>query len=70
MTLRRIVVIGTTGAGKSTLAASLAARLALPQVELDALHWGPQWTPRGTRALPRARGSGGRGGAGAGTQRF
>ncbi len=45
MTAQRIVVIGTTGAGKSTLAASLAARLALPQIELDALYWGPEWTP-------------------------
>jgi len=44
--MRRIVVIGTTGARKSTLAASLAARLDLPPIELDALHWGPQWTPR------------------------
>jgi adenylate kinase family enzyme len=54
MTMRRIVVIGTTGAGKSTLAASLAARLDLPQIELDALHWGPRWTPVG-RDTFRAR---------------
>ncbi len=54
MTMQRIVVIGTTGAGKSTLAATLAARLALPQIELDALYWGPQWTPVG-RDTFRAR---------------
>lgn len=53
-TLRRIVVIGTTGAGKSTLAATLAARLALPRIELDALYWGPRWTPVGRDAF-RAR---------------
>jgi adenylate kinase family enzyme len=41
---RRIVVVGTTGSGKSTLASELARRLALPYVELDALHWGPNWT--------------------------
>jgi len=45
---------GTTGARKSTLAASLAARLDLPPIELDALHWGPQWTPVG-RDTFRAR---------------
>ncbi len=40
---KRIVVVGTTGSGKSTLAAALAAQYAVPYVELDALHWGPNW---------------------------
>ncbi len=43
---RRILVIGTSCAGKTTFAAALARRLNLPHVELDALHWGPNWTPR------------------------
>ncbi len=42
---QRIVVIGTTGSGKTTLANSLSARLNLPHVELDAIYWGPNWTP-------------------------
>ena len=41
----RINVIGTSCSGKSTLARALAARLGVPYVELDALHWGPDWTP-------------------------
>ena len=43
--LRRIVVVGTSGSGKTTLAYRLAQRLGIPHVELDALHWGPDWTP-------------------------
>ena len=41
--MKRIVVIGTTGSGKSTLAAQLAQRFEMPFVELDALHWQPNW---------------------------
>ena len=41
---RTIVVKGTSGAGKSTFAAELASRLGLAYVELDALHWGPNWS--------------------------
>lgn len=42
---QRIVVIGTTCAGKTTLARTLAQRLHVPHIELDALYWGPGWTP-------------------------
>ncbi len=41
---RRIVVVGTTGSGKTTLASQLARRFGCPHVELDALHWEPNWT--------------------------
>ena len=44
MPMNRVVVIGTTGAGKTTLAARLARRLGGDFVDLDALHWGPDWT--------------------------
>jgi adenylate kinase family enzyme len=40
---RRIIVIGTTGSGKSTLAEKLAKKLKLDYIELDALHWLPDW---------------------------
>lgn len=41
--MRRIVVVGTTGSGKTTFAAHLAGRLGVPHVELDALHWEANW---------------------------
>ena len=43
-TARRINVVGTSSVGKSTLAASIARLLEVPHVELDALHWEPNWT--------------------------
>ena len=39
----RIVVIGTTSSGKSTLAKQIAEKLNLNWIELDALHWEPNW---------------------------
>ena len=40
---RRFVVVGTTSSGKSTLAERLAVELELDFIELDALHWEPNW---------------------------
>lgn len=42
---RRVAVIGTMAAGKSTLAAALAAHLGVPYLELDSVRHGPHWTP-------------------------
>jgi len=47
---RRILVAGTAGAGKTTLAARIAVALAVPHVEIDALFHGPGWAPRPTFA--------------------
>ena len=39
----RVVVVGTSGAGKSTMARSLSAALGLRFVELDAINWQADW---------------------------
>ena len=41
--MQRVVVIGTTGSGKSSLAERLSERTGLRVIELDALFWGPNW---------------------------
>lgn len=42
----RFIIVGTSGSGKSTLAEALASELAIPRIELDALHWLPNWVER------------------------
>ena len=42
--MRRVVVGGSTASGKSTFARSLAQRMGVPLIELDALRHGPSWT--------------------------
>lgn len=42
---QRIAIVGPVAAGKSTLAAALSAHTLLPHHDLDALYWGPSWTP-------------------------
>ena len=48
---RRIVVIGTTGSGKTTLARRLSQHLDIPHVELDALNWEPDWVQAPTEVF-------------------
>ena len=43
---RRVLVAGTSGAGKTTVARSLAGILHIPHVEIDALFHGPGWSRR------------------------
>jgi adenylate kinase family enzyme len=39
----RVVVVGVTSSGKSTLAEKLSKRFDLSYIELDALNWEPNW---------------------------
>lgn len=51
---QRIVIVGCSGSGKSSLARALSARLDLPVIHLDALYWRPGWTPSSNETF-RAR---------------
>ena len=46
--MRKVMVIGSGGAGKSVFAARLAERTGLPLIHLDAVYWRPGWiqTPK------------------------
>ena len=41
----RVVVVGSSGSGKSTMARALSRALGLPHVEMDAINWQPGWRP-------------------------
>ena len=43
--VRRVAVVGNSGSGKTSLGRELARRLAVPFVELDAIHHQPGWRP-------------------------
>lgn len=43
---QRVLIAGITGSGKTTLARRIASKWGLVHHEIDALHHGPNWTPR------------------------
>ena len=46
--MKRIVIIGTSCSGKTTLAKTIALKLNIKHIELDKLHWKPNWVERET----------------------
>ncbi|MDE2958628.1 MAG: adenylate kinase [Chloroflexota bacterium] len=44
--MQRVVVVGTSCSGKTTLARLLSRVLGAPHVELDGIHWMPDWQLR------------------------
>ena len=51
--LSRVVVIGTSCAGKTTFAERLAQQLGSRHTQLDALYWLPGWRPRASDDFAR-----------------
>jgi len=41
----RVSVVGTTCSGKTRLSRQIASQSHIPHIELDAIHWQPNWTP-------------------------
>jgi adenylate kinase family enzyme len=41
--VNRVIVIGPTSSGKSTLGKRLAGKISAAYIELDSLHWEPDW---------------------------
>ena len=51
--LARVVVVGTSCAGKTTFARQLASILGCRSVQLDELYWDADWTPKHTAEFVR-----------------
>jgi len=44
--MKRIIIVGTTGCGKTTVGKALSKKLGISFTDLDDLFWLPNWTPR------------------------
>lgn len=44
--MKRILIVGCAGSGKTTLAVALGERTGLPVIHLDQHHWRPGWVER------------------------
>ncbi len=44
--MERVIVVGKSCSGKTTLARQISRSLGAPHIELDAIHWNSNWQPR------------------------
>lgn len=44
--MRRVVIVGCTGSGKTTLAKKLSEKMNIPAVDFDDINWLPDWQER------------------------
>ena len=56
LAMERVVVVGTSCSGKTTLARQLSRVLEAPHVEMDAIHWMPGWQERPVDEVRRMAG--------------
>ncbi len=56
--MKRIAIIGSAGAGKSTFARQLSTKLNIEVYHLDAILWKPNWTgtPKDERSIFKSHG--------------
>ena len=54
--MQRVIVVGTSCSGKTTLARQLARALGASHVELDGIHWQPGWRERPVDEVRRMAG--------------
>ena len=52
--MQRVLVMGSSGSGKSTFARRLSDMTGIPFVSLDALFWKPGWVESDTAEFGRA----------------
>jgi adenylate kinase family enzyme len=43
--MKRVLVLGNAGAGKSSFAEALAGKIGIPCIHLDSHYWRPNWVP-------------------------
>ena len=51
--MQRVLVMGSSGSGKSTFARRLSAMTGIPTVSIDALFWKPGWIESGRDEFER-----------------
>lgn len=50
--MKRVLILGNSGSGKSSFAEKLAAKLGIPCVHLDSHYWRPNWVPTPAEEWP------------------